>query len=741
MLQVYAEALGLCDAVRDQIENLEDQLAALEDALEFAVGEVKAEIEAKIAEVKAAIEELEAALQEMICSGLTAVEALKDVVLTLDDVVAELVESLKDVTAQSVIDAVQNIVEAADAIDAYLEEMLGEKYEDLKEELSELGKYVVEQLVDAIVKFFPVADELLYNYFYNNPDEVIAFFETYGPAMLDIAKEYGDEALAVVGYVLYVYGDEIAAYVIENRAEVLAGIEGWVEKYGERTAKMLQVYAEALGLCDAVRDQIEILEDQLAALENALEFAVGEVKAEIEAKIAEVKAAIEELKAALEAIEEAIKSVVANVNNKIENAIAEIEQAIKDLEAKVEALVEDVKNQVEAALVAAITAGLEELNELIEELTEKITDELMQIVEKLIYDATHGEYVIDNDSFYVGLGDSSAVSQSYVDALAALLKLDYANLAQAGHTTTDTLDVIAQNAALIGKADLVTIGYTANIFTAEVVYTIQNILMGDPVEEYDWEALVTEGGVQYVEKALAEIHAKFVEQGLDIVVSGRNMADALTAAVEAYAYAYVEHLLTYPAIVNAIHEIAPEALVVIVGLHNTVENIVIDIEGTEIALGEYVQYTVDAANVVSLVNAILAENTVFVNTPDVETLKEEKGDSLNYDMISFVFEAILTNGADFATSEAGHAYILDQILNALTIIDNRTGLLGDADSDGDVDSTDAMLVLQYDALLIGEDQLDLSVCDVDGDGDVDSTDAMLILQYDALLIEVFPVEA
>ena len=109
-------------------------------------------------------------------------------------------------------------------------------------------------------------------------------------------------------------------------------------------------------------------------------------------------------------------------------------------------------------------------------------------------------------------------------------------------------------------------------------------------------------------------------------------------------------------------------------------------------------------------------------------------------MVGFVWEVLFTNGADFATSANGHAYIAEQILNALTVIDNRTGLLGDADGDGDVDSTDAMLVLQYDALLIDKDQLNLVVCDVDGDGDVDSTDAMYILQYDGLLIEVFPVE-
>jgi len=68
------------------------------------------------------------------------------------------------------------------------------------------------------------------------------------------------------------------------------------------------------------------------------------------------------------------------------------------------------------------------------------------------------------------------------------------------------------------------------------------------------------------------------------------------------------------------------------------------------------------------------------------------------------------------------------------------GILGDVDGNGVVNSTDAMFVLQYDAWVIGEDDLILVLGDVDGDGDVDSTDAMYILQYDAWMIEKFPVE-
>lgn len=63
--------------------------------------------------------------------------------------------------------------------------------------------------------------------------------------------------------------------------------------------------------------------------------------------------------------------------------------------------------------------------------------------------------------------------------------------------------------------------------------------------------------------------------------------------------------------------------------------------------------------------------------------------------------------------------------------------LGDVNHDGNVDSLDAMIVLRYDAGLIGLSDSRLITGDVNFDGDVDSTDAFLILRYDANLITGF----
>ena len=67
-----------------------------------------------------------------------------------------------------------------------------------------------------------------------------------------------------------------------------------------------------------------------------------------------------------------------------------------------------------------------------------------------------------------------------------------------------------------------------------------------------------------------------------------------------------------------------------------------------------------------------------------------------------------------------------------------TGILGDANCDGLVDSDDAAMILKYDVSMVDETFLDLAVADVNGDGVVDSDDASLILKYDVGLIEELP---
>jgi len=186
--------------------------------------------------------------------------------------------------------------------------------------------------------------------------------------------------------------------------------------------------------------------------------------------------------------------------------------------------------------------------------------------------------------------------------------------------------------------------------------------------------------------------------------------------------------------VTAIHAINPEALVIIIGMYNPMAEVVIDLGTTTVEIGEYVNYLVGAARLESLLYAMITGNAIYVDAPAVDTNLTDT--ELN--VLDLMREFVQQMGANLDPSEEGHAYICEQIMNALNV--TKAGLLGDANGDGEVNSIDALYVKKYDAEMMDETGLDLSVSDVNGDGAVNSVDALLIQRFDAELIDAFPVE-
>jgi hypothetical protein len=69
----------------------------------------------------------------------------------------------------------------------------------------------------------------------------------------------------------------------------------------------------------------------------------------------------------------------------------------------------------------------------------------------------------------------------------------------------------------------------------------------------------------------------------------------------------------------------------------------------------------------------------------------------------------------------------------------ETGILGDVNGDGVVNSTDALIVLSCDVGLDTSGYCPMNCGDVNADGLVNSTDALVILSYDVGLTVPFPV--
>ena len=216
-------------------------------------------------------------------------------------------------------------------------------------------------------------------------------------------------------------------------------------------------------------------------------------------------------------------------------------------------------------------------------------------------------------------------------------------------------------------------------------------------------------------------------------------AEALVALVTAYAYGVAEYAANLPALINAIRTVNADAEIVIVGMYNPIDGVVIDVDNAFMSVymdlsdyANYFDYLIDASAAYSFALAVAIDGVNYVDAREVEIVETELGIS--------DLEALLDGDVSFMyPGEAGHAYIAEQIYNAMIIEYVSNGILGDADMDGNVDNIDAMLILQYYTGVVTDANINTGVCDVDGNGVINNVDAMLVLQYYTKEITAFPV--
>ncbi|MBE6798155.1 MAG: hypothetical protein E7525_00005 [Ruminococcaceae bacterium] len=363
-------------------------------------------------------------------------------------------------------------------------------------------------------------------------------------------------------------------------------------------------------------------------------------------------------------------------------------------------------------------------------------------------EATTAKYVPNDNSWYTALGDVTAISTGYVELVANELEIGYTNLASSEQTIDDIYTVIDANNEVISKSDLITIGYGNTGFTHDAVAQMMAALRGQPTKEYDWVSLVGEEGVPYVEQALAEVYASIVNAGMDTSINGVAITDIIMPAIEAYAYGTVSYAVNLPKAVAAIRAINPDAVVIIVGMHNPLSGTVLEQDGEALELGAFIDELVGGANVYGTLLCLATGDAIFVEAPEVETGTSNK----TMGVLEFLMAYIKNPGILDPTAN-GDEYVKNQIINALdtSVIeedekenDDEQGkedqeekvLLGDVDNNGIVNSRDAMLVSQRYAGL--DVEINLSVADVDGNGYINSKDSMQIAQYYAGVITEFP---
>lgn len=779
-IEAIEAAIAEAQAIIAEIEAAIAEAEAALEAICAKIAEVKALVEQMVEEIIIAQEAIEALLTEG-CENLDeAVEAVKAVIGT----VVELADAL-NIALDEVAGMIAAVAEDVEAIAARIEAMLG----DYAACIAAITEELSAGLEAAAAVLAAIADGIG-----NIPEDVQAAIDELNAQLaeaVDAIEAAADEAIAAARAEAEALIAELEAELAAKLAEVENAVSAeLVAKKAELEAQIAELeaelaakYAELENAAEELKAEIEAaiaeIEAQIAEAEAALEAVI----AEIEATVAEIEAAIAELEAKIAAAKAELEETIAEI---LYQAEAEIEAKIAETEAAIEALLDEAGALIDeavAAAAAALTEALEELqaeallNEVIEEATaaaeaiaqeaiaqataalevltekalevqaavEEMVNEFIAAVEEAYENATTGEYNITETNYYVSLGDQSATSASFADKLAAALNLgddQWENLAEESLSAADVVELIKAGdmtyISELAKADLVTVSFNPTTYATE---QIEAILNNKDTAEIDWSKYVTEEGVPYVEEVIAELEAYLVEQGVPGNLMGLNLVDVASDVAEAYAYSVVEFLANYIVMVEAIHEISPEAEVIIIGAYNSFDGMVITIDGTEVELpmGELMDSLAELTNAHYLTYSMLADNTTFVTVPNTETVLDEAAHDVG-NMLGLV-NMLQNIGDSVIPTDDGHEYIKDRILGAETIIEDVEGMLGDANTDRVVDSWDASLILQYDAVLLGADGLDLSVCDVSGDGVVDSWDASLILQYDALLITEFPAAA
>jgi len=679
-----AEAEAKIAALKAELENavgeakaaILAEIARIEAELNAKIAEIEAELNAAIEAVKADVEAKIAALEAAVNAKIAEIEAkiaeLKEDIAALNNAAVEAIEAARV--------AIENIIANADE---YLSDMLGEAYD----------KFVA-AVVKAFNKLAPEAADYVYNWLYNNPEKVIAFFNEYGDDAFEFVKDNYETIIAVLGFIAVNYGEKMINYVMENSDTILPAIMGWFEIHGENTWELVKVYLTALGL------KIDIIELDPAILADALNELRGFAKA-------------------------ILAELLAGSLDKIEtvNVLKYLLSVIEGLEAKLD----EALNNVDAAIKAEIKGQIGAIKAEIKGLINKIENAL-----------TTGDYTVTDDSYYAAITGSA---NGYVELLANALwltegqytnmhwsEIDYAELMKAdlitigydesdingfavnqmlGYVKAYIANVLKPNAANYLN-DVLALVFDEGATTEEIRATFEaamneilegDILKGKEYTELDWAGLVGEANVEYVEQIKQELYNELNKNNIpdtytltiDVVpylveYSGLKasflydtlgdlayftveipVAEVIVCGAESYVYSYASFSKAYAETIVTVSIYNPDATIIALGGYNPFKNIEFTVGDASIDLGAAYNMVSNLTSLHALLYAVAAD-VIYVEADDVVTIYDEAiaAGNAEADLISFIL-AYVSDPTVAQPGAAGYEYIKTQILNALNV--------------------------------------------------------------------------
>ena len=734
---VYENVMNILGELNKKLDELkeavQDEAKAIADAIEAMLEELK-ELLAKASGLS---QDVLDKINDAIANVQDALDAFRDVINGDFESIGEMLEAL-DEAKDNLLAALQNLhdILKAEAKDIY-DQVSGkinaicDMINCLIDNREEIANWLLEELVKAL----PAIDAKLYDFFYNNPDKVISFFEKNG----EFFAEHYEIGLAVLGYVAVAFGPDVVEWVIENPEEAFEAFVGWYEKYGNRTWAMIDVYLAELGVYDNISEGVGAILGKLNMDLSELREKLEELKDTVQD---EAQAIVDEIEDLLEDIQELLSKangLTKDALDKINDAIADVKEALDNLRDVINGEYESFKDMLSDLIEAKdnLIAALQNLSDVLQSEAKEIYDQVngaidsakasLDAIKTAIYNALHGEYTVSKDSLYVPIGDAD-----YAEELAALLGL---KADQIGNELTEDADLITVDFGGSDTADFINaqlVGMVAGVIKNDATLsgllkgkfgpTIEEVLAGYGVDltadvaELPWESLLDEETIRAKDKLVAKIVADAVEDGrivekytLDVGAMVQPIIDAelgvpglvtIDCVVEIpvaelaaelldnVLFCYVAVAAERAATLDEIRETAPNAEIVVLGMEADDEDLVFGVGDFTMDFSEY--------------GEILAG---FVNA--------------HY----FAYALMYGENVTFVAENSAKA-----IYAALNVSYEKTGLWGDANGDGIVNTTDARLVLQY-YTSAGSVAINTAVCDVDGKNGINTTDARLILQH------------
>ena len=341
----------------------------------------------------------------------------------------------------------------------------------------------------------------------------------------------------------------------------------------------------------------------------------------------------------------------------------------------------------------------------------ELAKKVAQKIYKAYKNATTDDLLVSYDFGYVAIG-----ANEYAEQLSEALKNPY-EINKVDFDLIQDLDVAEIEG--LADADLITIGASSAAFAG----SLADAFLGDNT---DWSGILPETVI----KGMGEVEEE-IQKWIVAVDIPENIAKGLTNAVENYIYNAMAYAYCLPKTVSEIRAINEDAVLVVVGLDNPLENVTVSHNTRSLGLDLLSTALVALTDVYTLGYAMLANNCTFVAAPNARN--DFEGADVTVDNILGLLDL-----EALAPNAEGLKYITTEILNALNV--SWGFKWGDVNLDGVADYQDSVAMLRYDVGLLNEADLYMNVFDVTADGLEDYQDAVSVLRYDVGLITEFPAE-